>query len=150
MLIFAGWCYDQHNTVALLSLKVASLNINGMNNVAKQMKLVTFMKSKSIDIACIQVHNIKSMEKLDYIMNYYNVILNKSVLFKGGTLIILDKKLPVDVIRTYMHPTSRICTAVIKVMDVYLYLVNVYARDASLAFLKPNSRNLAFFQWVWL
>ena len=53
--------------------------------------------------------------------------MNKSILLKGGTLTLVDKKLPARVCRTYLHPTSRICTAVLNVMGTELYLVNVYA-----------------------
>ena len=46
---------------------------------------------------------------------------------KGGTLILVNKKLPATVCRSYLHPTSRMCTAVINVMGIELYLVNIYA-----------------------
>ena len=58
------------------------------------MKLVTFLKNKSIDIALLQEHNIKYIGKIEYIIKYYHVILNKSILLKGGTLILIDKRLP--------------------------------------------------------
>ena len=77
--------------------KVATLNINGINDISKQMKLITFLKNKSIDIALIQEHNIKHMGKIEYIFKYYHVILNKSILLKGGTLILIDKRLPASI-----------------------------------------------------
>ena len=49
--------------------KVATLNINGINDTLKQMKLVTFLKNKSIDIALLQEHNIKHMGKLNTSLN---------------------------------------------------------------------------------
>ena len=39
----------------------------------------------------------------------------------------VDKKLPANICRTYTHPTSRICTAVVNIMGTNLYLVNLYA-----------------------
>ena len=107
--------------------KVATLNINGINDTSKQMKLVTFLKNKSIDIALLQEHNIKHRGKIEYILKYYHVILNKSILLKGGTLILIDKRLPATIHQSYLHPTSRICTAILKIMDIDLYLINVYA-----------------------
>ena len=55
------------------------------------------------------------------------MILNKSILLKGGTLILIDKKLPVEISRSYLHPTSRISTCNLKIFDIPLYLINVYA-----------------------
>ena len=40
--------------------------------------------------------------------------------------------LPATIRRTYLHPTSRICTAILNIMDTDLYLINVYA---------PSGRN---------
>ena len=100
---------------------------NGINDDTKQMKLVKFLKEKAIDIALIQEHNIKSKEKIEYLLQFYNIILNKSILSKGGTLILIDKRLPARVCSSYLHPTSRITTAVLNIMGANLFLVNVYA-----------------------
>ena len=91
------------------------------------MKLVNYLKEKAIDIILIQEHNIKSIGKIEYLLQHYNTIINKSILLKGGTLILIDKKLPARVCRSYLHPTSRICTTVANIMGTKLYLVNVYA-----------------------
>ena len=96
------------------------------------MKLVNYLKGKSIDIVLIQEHNIKFLDKIEYLLKYYNVILNKSVLLKGGTLILIDRRLPATIRRSYLHPTSRICTVVLDVLGTELYLVNLYA---------PSGRN---------
>ena len=98
------------------------------------MKLVVFLKDKSIDIALLQEHNIKHIGKIEYLLNYYHVILNKTILLKGGTLILIDKRLPANIRRSYLHPTSRICTVTLNIMDTELYLINVYA---------PSGRNKA-------
>ena len=91
------------------------------------MKLATYLKEKFINIAMIQEHNIKTIAKLEYLLKYYTIILNESILFKGGTLILIDKQLPAKISRPYLHPSSRISTAVLNVMGTELYLVNVYA-----------------------
>ena len=104
--------------MADLNIKTASLNINGINDVNKQMKLVTFLKGKSIDIALLQEHNIKYRTKIEYLLEFYNVILNKSILLKGGTMILIDKRLPAEICRGYLHPTSRISTCVLKIFDL--------------------------------
>ena len=73
--------------VAGLRLKIISLNINGINENIKQIKLVSFLQENSIDIAMIQEHNVKDLKKIDYLNQFYHIILNKSILLKGGTLI---------------------------------------------------------------
>ena len=77
----------------------------------------------------VQDQNIKSVEKLEYIRQFYHIILNKSILLKGGTLILINKKLPVTLSRSYLHPSSRICTTFLNVMGIDMYLVNVYAHS---------------------
>ena len=80
----------------------------------------------------LQEHNIKSLEKIEYLSKHYNIILNKSILLKGGTLILIDKRLPSRICRSYLHPTSRITTTVLNIMGTELYLMNIYA---------PSGRN---------
>ena len=77
------------------------MNINGLNSDIKQRKFLTYLKEKSIDIVMVQEHNIKNIAKLECLLEYYNVILNQSILLKGGTLILIDKRLPAKVCRSY-------------------------------------------------
>ena len=60
----------------------------------KQIKLVEYLKQYSIDIAMLQEHNIKDENKIEYLSEFYHIILNKSILLKGGTLIAVNKILP--------------------------------------------------------
>ena len=108
-------------------LKFATLNINGINDNLKQIKLVEYLRHNGIQIAAIQEHNIKLLSKLEYLNKYYHLLLNKSILLKGGTLTIIDRRLPISIGRVYLHPTSRICTAHITIFNVKLYIVNIYA-----------------------
>ena len=64
---------------------------------------------------------------MEYLTEFYHIILNKSILLKGGTLIAIDKKLPSTIGYTYMHPTSRLSTTYLNVFNTKLYLINVYA-----------------------
>ena len=45
-------------------LKIATLNINGINKEAKQIKLVEYLKKYDFHIVAIQEHNIKHTSKL--------------------------------------------------------------------------------------
>lgn len=75
----------------------------------------------------LQEHNVKDAKNIEYLNKFYHVILNKTILFKGGTLIVIDKKLPVTISYSYLHPSSRMSTAFINIFDTRLYLVNIYA-----------------------
>ena len=75
----------------------------------------------------IQEHNIKDDKKIEYLAEFYHIVLNKSILLKGGTLIVIDKKLPCSAVYPYLHPTSRLSTIFLNVFNTKLYLINVYA-----------------------
>ena len=111
----------------MFNLKMATLNINGINEKGKQIKLVEYIKKYGFHIVAIQEHNIKLTSKLEYLDKYYHIILNKSIQLKGDTMILLDRRLPISIGRVYLHPTSRLCTAQITIFNIKLYLVNVYA-----------------------
>ena len=75
----------------------------------------------------LQEHNVKHPKKIEFLNQFYHLILNKSILSKGGTLIAINKKLPHTIGSTYLHPTSQLTTAYLNVFNTKLYLVNVYA-----------------------
>ena len=75
----------------------------------------------------IQEHNIKDAKRIQYLTEFYHIILNKSILLKGGTLIAIDKKLPCTIGLLYTHPTSRLTTVYLNIFETKLYLMNVYA-----------------------
>ena len=91
------------------------------------MKLVSYLQSNFIDIAMLQEHNVKDAKKIEYLTKFYYVILNKSILLKGGTLIIVDKRLPSTIVYSYMHPTSRLSTTTLNIFNTTIYLEHVYA-----------------------
>ena len=97
----------------------------------KHIKLVSFLRQYSIDIAMLQEHNIKDKKKLEYLNIHYHIILNTSILSKGGTLIAIDKKLPCTITSSYMHPTSRLNSTILNILNTNLYLVNIYAPSGS-------------------
>ena len=101
----------------MFTLKIATLNVNGINDDRIQVKLVSYLRLNGIQIAAIQEHNIKIISKLKYVDKFYHIILNSSIQHKGGTLFLLDRQLPINISQVYLHPTSRICTAHITIFD---------------------------------
>ena len=88
---------------------------------------MSYLKQNSIELAMIQEHNIKDAKRIQYLTEFYHIILNKSILLKGGTLIAIDKKLPCTIGLSYTHPTSRLTTVYVNIFETKLYLMNVYA-----------------------
>ena len=110
-----------------MALKIASLNINGLNNVKKQMELLYFVKYHKIDILLLQEHNVKDIKSLFYIQQHFEVILNPTACLKGGTLVLVSKYVPVDIISKEMDTDGRIIGIKIYYCGKHLFLLNVYA-----------------------
>ena len=47
----------------MFTLKIATLNVNGINDDRIQVKLVSYLRLNGIQIAAIQEHNIKIISK---------------------------------------------------------------------------------------
>ena len=50
---------------------ISTLNINGLNNLDKQQKVVDFMKLNKIDILLVQEHNIRNFNAIGKVLNEY-------------------------------------------------------------------------------
>ena len=61
----------------MFDLKMATLNINGINEKGKQIKLVEYIKKYGFHIVAIQEHNINLTSKLQYLDTFYHIIQNK-------------------------------------------------------------------------
>lgn len=68
-----------------MALCVATLNINGLNDVNKQRKVVNLIMYYKIDILMLQEHNVKDLNTLSHLDNFTEIILNPTVNIKGDT-----------------------------------------------------------------
>ena len=117
-----------YNLFLPLTLKLASLNINGINNVKKQLMLIDHMKYNKIDILFIQEHNIRDVNNICPKLNeLYFIILNLAIAHKGGTAILIDRRLEYKIINHEMSADSRIISCFIELYNKSLHLINVYA-----------------------
>ena len=83
----------------IIMLIVATLNINGLNKVNKQLQLINFAKLHNVDILMLQEHNLKSLDKMhEDFKSFFQIYLNPSINSKGGTAIIFRRSLPISVI----------------------------------------------------
>ena len=95
-----------------MELKIATLNINGINSEDKQKILQQFIIKHKIHILFIQEHNIKDENKIKFLFDNYLVFLNKSINLKGGTMILIDKSIECNIVKVEMSPDSRILSVI--------------------------------------
>ena len=114
-----------------MELKLATLNINGINAENKQKLLHQFIIQHKIDIVFLQEHNITADDKINFLENNYQVILNKSINFKGGTMILINKNLQSKIDKVEMSPDSRIQSVICTIRGVKINLINVYAHSGN-------------------
>ena len=114
-----------------MELKIATLNINGINLESKQKLLHQFIIQHKIHVLFIQEHNIKEDNKINFLKDNYLVFLNKTVNAKGGTMILIDKSLECKIDKVEMSPDSRIISIVCTIHGIKMQLVNVYAHSGT-------------------
>ena len=120
---------------------ISTININGLNSLNKQQQVVDFMKFHKIDILLIQEHNIRNSNAIGEVLNEYcYVCLNLSVCLKGGTAILINRKLPFDIFNEEKSADSRIISIRLKVYDQYIHIINVYEHSGR----KTSERNHLF------
>ena len=113
-----------------LMFVISTLNINGLNNDRKQSQLIDFMKYNYIDILLLQEHNIRDPGAVTKdLENYCHLSINYAICSKGGTVILINKKLPFIILSEEKSADSRIFSMKIKIYDQVIHLINVYAHS---------------------
>ena len=99
-----------------------------MNEVNVQLQLLNYIKFKRLDIIFIQEHNLRDKSKLSNdLLKVCDVYINFSIFQKGGTAILINKKVSYNLLSTEMSADSRIISLRIKFFENILHLINVYA-----------------------
>ena len=74
------------------------LNVNGLNNRDKQLKLIDFMEHNRIDVLLVQEHIIRNEGVICKELNdKYIVDINLAISHKGGTAVLIKRKSPINV-----------------------------------------------------
>ena len=60
----------------IMALNIATLNINGLNNEKKEMKLNSLANFHKLDVVMLQEHNIKNQKSLDNLSQFYEIFIN--------------------------------------------------------------------------
>ena len=109
-------------------LKFSSININGMNDLSKQRKLVNHIKVKKLDVIFLQEHNLRNKSLLSTeLLNLCDVHINLTINQKGGTAILINKRIGHEILSCEMSADSRIISIRVKYYGNILQFVNVYA-----------------------
>ena len=108
-------------------LNFATLNVNGLNSVSKQMDIVSIVRLYKIDILCIQEHNVREFERLDYLKSYFEIIWNEPLCFKGGTVILLNKISNLSILKTEKDTEGNVIFVKISYNGIEISILNVYA-----------------------
>ena len=115
-----------------MALNVSTLNINGLNDDKKEMKLISLANYYKLDIIMLQEHNIKAGNSLNYVKQYFEVFMNYTTCLKGGVAILISKRLlPITILNQEMDYEGRVLSLKIKLGEKILQLLNVYAPSGS-------------------
>ena len=110
-----------------ININLSSININGLNTEKKQRLLHQFMTQLKIDILLVQENNVCEDGKVKYLEKYYKILMNKSINFKGGTCILIKSNIDCEIERVEMSADSRVISAICKMQDRKIHLLNIYA-----------------------
>ena len=114
-----------------MTVTLITINANGLNTEKKQHVLNNFLFRHSIDIVCIQEHNVTNVNNTKLLEDYYQVYLNICYQLKGGTAILIRKKSGINVLRVELHASSRIMIIKCELNNVLFDVINVYAHSGS-------------------
>ena len=139
-----------------MAITVATLNINGLNVVNKQINLVSLLKICKIDVLMLQEHNVKDVKGMNYLLSDYIVLHKSSNNLKGGTAICIRKCSGIKVLSQEMDTEGQVTGSKIDFHGTIIFLLNVYApsgankkkdreeffRDELIFYLRGNCENL--------
>ena len=111
-----------------MDLKLITLNVNGLNCDKKQELLYNFILKNRIHIVNLQEHNLKENKKLNSIFyDNFHVFINESINLKGGTAILIDKRVTNTIIQVEKSADSRIISLKLSIGNKRLHILNIYA-----------------------
>ena len=110
-------------------LAVSTLNVNGLNELKKQMKLVHLMHLYKIHVIFIQEYNLKKNGDFAYIKKFCHVFINFTNHHKGETAIIIDKNANLNVLSCEYDANGLITSVKCQYFNATLLLVNVLGHN---------------------
>ena len=121
-------------------INVISWNINGCGNQIKRRKILTYLKSKSTDVAFIQESHIIEEEAVKFQRDWVGRVFHSSYSTKrNGVMILINKRLSFVMIKEKKDQEGRIICIEALINGVKIILCNIYA---------PNEGEPDFFHEV--
>ena len=112
----------------MYNLILASLNINGLNVRMKHLQLIDFMKYNRITVLLVQEHNIRNIDAICSELNdFCEIVINPAIAHKGGTAILIDKRISFSILNVEKSANSRIISLKISIYSKIVHLINIYA-----------------------
>ena len=110
-----------------MALTVSTINICGLNDINKQIQVKMLVMKYKIDILCLQEHNVKDRNRMSYLEDFFDIVVNEPVPFKGGTAFLINKRSNVEIVSVEKDEEGQITLIRVKFMGKYLSLLNIYA-----------------------
>lgn len=118
-------------------IRVISWNVNGLQNIIKLKKCLTYLKSQQTQLAFIQETHLTDSEVLKLRRDWVGQVFHSSYTTKKhGVAILVHKKLHFSMIKEHKDTEGRVICLEAKVNGVKVNLCNVYA---------PNIEDAGFF-----
>ena len=124
----------------MVSLKILTLNVWGLNSPVKRLKCLEYLKHKNVDIAFVQETHLKSVDinrvqnKL-YMVAAFSSAPNKT----KGVLILVRRKLNLTLRASGTDNEGRFCYVIAMLNSSEICLASIYA---------PNTFDINFFDWI--
>ena len=109
-----------------MTLRLGSLNVDGINDDNKRHTLFTTLKNTNLDIVFLQETHIQFKDIITVKKQWHNTsIWNPAPSARaGGTAILFLKDL--NITETYTDETGRLTTVTVKIYDDTVQLINIY------------------------
>ena len=109
------------------TLKIISMNCQGLRNSSKRNDVLNFLKSKNIDILCLQDTHLLTCD-LDLVKDNWDgeIILHGFNTYSRGVAILLKNTLQYKILSTHTDSSGNMIVLHMKCLDQTLLLINAY------------------------
>lgn len=98
----------------------------------KQQLLFEYIKENKFNIINLQEHNLKKREELLEIVNeYFYVFISETINLKGGTAILVDRRITDNIISVEKSLDARIISVKLMIGTQNIHILNIYSPSGS-------------------
>merc|ERR1712198_228960 len=90
------------------------------------------MKYNKLDIILLQEHNIRNLNAISQeLHDFCHVIINLAIAHKGGTAILIDRRVPFNTMNVEKSANSRIISLRLSIYNKTIHILNTYAHASN-------------------